>query len=195
MQTTNKLKVLVECAIMVALATVLSFIKIYEAPLGGTVTLLSMLPIIVISFRRGVKAGLATAFIYSIIQIIFSDGVIAYVPSTLGIIGTVIFDYLLPFTVLGLAGVFYRDDQQGNQALLSILAGTFMVVALRYASHVVSGSIIWYEITKEGQWNDYVATVGPWTYSLVYNITYMGPEAAITLAASPIIVKLKDIMK
>lgn len=192
---TNKLKVLVECAIMVALATVLSFIKIYEAPLGGTVTLLSMLPIIVISFRRGVKAGVASAFVYSLIQIIFSDGVIAYVPSTMGIFGTVIFDYLIPFTVLGLAGLFYRDSQQGKKALVSIVAGTFMVLFLRYASHVVSGSVIWYEITKEGEWNDYVATVGPWTYSLVYNITYIGPEAAITLAAAPVIFKLKDIMK
>lgn len=195
MYNSNKLKVLTECAIMVALATVLSLIKLWSSPLGGSVTLLSMLPIIVISFRRGVPAGLGSAFVYSIIQLLLDQSVIAYVPTADGIIGTVFFDYILPFTALGLAGLFYKADQQNNKALVSIIAGTFMVLLIRYASHVVSGSIIWYEITKEGQWNDYVSTVGPWTYSLVYNITFMGPEAAITLIASPMILKLKDIFK
>lgn len=195
MQSSYRTKILTECAIMVALATVLSMIKIYEAPLGGSVTLLSMLPIIVISFRRGVPAGLGSAFIYSIIQIIIGTSIFAYVPTTLGIIGTVIFDYILPFTVIGLAGIFYNREQQGKRLIVSILMGTFLVLSLRYASHVLSGGIIWYEITKKLGWNEYVSTVGPWTYSLVYNITYMGPEAAITLAASPIIIKLKDILK
>ncbi len=180
---------------MVSLATVLSLIKIYEAPLGGSVTLLSMLPIIAISFRRGTPAGVGSAFVYSIIQIILGLGTIAYVPTAMGIFGAVMLDYILPFTVLGFAGVFYKNGQDGKKALISILAGTFMVIALRYLSHVLSGNIVWYEITKENNWNDYVHTVDPWTYTLVYNISYMGPEAALTLIASPIILKVKDIFK
>lgn len=180
---------------MVSLATVLSFIKIYDAPLGGSVTLLSMLPIITLAFRRGTLVGVGSAFVYSIIQIILGLGTIAYVPTATGIFGTLMLDYIIPFTVLGFAGVFYKNGQDKKRALIAILAGTFMVVALRYLSHVLSGNIIWYEITKENNWNEYVHQVDPWTYTLVYNITYMGPEAAITLLASPIILKLKDIYK
>ncbi|HAN20560.1 MAG: hypothetical protein A2Y15_01015 [Clostridiales bacterium GWF2_36_10] len=195
MERSLKNKILIECAIMVGLATVLSLIKIYEAPLGGSVTLLSMLPIIVISFRRGVSWGLGSAFVYSILQILTGLNTIAYAATTMGIVGTVIFDYILPFTIIGLAGIFYKGGQKGKMLIVSILAGTFFVLVLRYASHVFSGAIIWYELTKEQEWNEYVSTVGRWTYTLVYNIAYMGPEAALTLAASPIIIKLKDILR
>ena len=187
--------ILTECAIMVSLATVLSFVKIYDAPLGGSVTLLSMLPIIVLAFRWGTLAGVGSAFVYSIIQLILSLGTIAYVPTAKGIVGAIFLDYILPFTLLGFAGVFYKSGQNKKKALISILAGTFMVLALRYLSHVLSGNIVWYEITKENNWNDYVHQVDPWTYTLVYNITYMGPEAALTLFASPVILKLKDLFK
>ena len=180
---------------MVSLATVLSFVKIYDAPLGGSVTLLSMLPIIVLAFRWGTLAGVGSAFVYSIIQLILSLGTIAYVPTAKGIVGAIFLDYILPFTLLGFAGVFYKSGQNKKKALISILAGTFMVLALRYLSHVLSGNIVWYEITKENNWNDYVHQVDPWTYTLVYNITYMGPEAALTLFASPVILKLKDLFK
>lgn len=180
---------------MVSLATVLSLIKVYDAPLGGSVTLLSMLPIILISFRWGTLIGVGSAFVYSILQTILSLGTIAYVPTATGIFGTVFLDYILPFTIIGFAGIFYKSGQDKKKAFISILAGTFMVLALRYLSHVVSGNIIWYEITKENNWNDYVHTVDSWTYTLVYNITYMGPEAALTLFASPLILKLKDIYK
>lgn len=190
-----KTRILVECAIMVSLATVLSFIKIYEALLGGSVTLLSMLPIILISFRWGVPAGVGSAFVYSIIQLLLGLGTIAYVPTPMGICGAVVLDYIIPFTVLGLAGIFYKNGMDKKKALISILAGTIMVLALRFISHVISGGIVWYELTKENNWNEYVHQYSKWAYSLLYNITYMGPEAALTILASPSILKLKEIYK
>ena len=53
-----KIKVLAECGILIALAAVLSLIKIWQLPWGGSVTLFSMLPIALISIRHGVKTGL-----------------------------------------------------------------------------------------------------------------------------------------
>lgn len=194
--TKIRTKVLVECAIMIALATVLSLIKVYEFPFGGSVTVLSMLPIILISYRRGLGAGLSSAFVYSIIQLLLGFNNLSYATSGMGVVGIILFDYILPFTVLGLAAIFYRDTQKGEKALFSIIAGTFMVLTLRYLFHVVGGAIIWYGLSKpyaeEGDW---ILTVGPWVYSFGYNISYMGPELAITLAASPLIIKLKDIFR
>ena len=69
-QTSSKTRILVEGAAMVALATVLSFIRIFKLPWGGSITLLSMLPIVVFSIRRGVKAGLAASFVFSLIQFV-----------------------------------------------------------------------------------------------------------------------------
>ena len=66
----KKVLTLVEGAVMVALATVLSFVKIVHLPWGGSVTLLSMLPIIVFSIKRGVANGLAASFVFALIQFI-----------------------------------------------------------------------------------------------------------------------------
>ena len=67
-KSTNRVKVLVECAVMVALATVLSLIKLYELPYGGSVTAASMLPILIIAYRHGTGVGLGTALVYGVIQ-------------------------------------------------------------------------------------------------------------------------------
>ena len=67
-------KILVEGAIMLALATVLSFIRIIHLPWGGSVTLLSMLPLALFSIRRGLKAGFVVSFLFSAIQ--FGQGVL-----------------------------------------------------------------------------------------------------------------------
>ena len=48
----SKTRILVECALMIALGTVLANIKIFELPNGGSITLFSMVPFILVSFRR-----------------------------------------------------------------------------------------------------------------------------------------------
>ncbi|MCI6330549.1 MAG: energy-coupled thiamine transporter ThiT, partial [Lachnospiraceae bacterium] len=64
----QKTQLLVEGAVVIALATVLSFIRIIKMPWGGSVTLLSMLPIVIYSIKNGVKNGLLVAFVYSLVQ-------------------------------------------------------------------------------------------------------------------------------
>ena len=74
----SKTLTLVEGAVMVALATVLSFIRVYKLPWGGSITLLSMLPIAVFSIKHGVAKGLGAAFVFSLIQFIqgITDGLV-----------------------------------------------------------------------------------------------------------------------
>ena len=96
-------RTLVEGALMIALSTVLSLIQIPLMPHGGSITLLSMLPIILMSFRHGTRWGLLTAFANSIIQFVQGIGNLAYCQTLPAQIGCVLLDYLLAFTLLGLA--------------------------------------------------------------------------------------------
>lgn len=187
MKRNQNLIALTQCALLIALATALSFVKLYQAPLGGSVTLLSSLPIMFISFRFGVSRGLACGFVYSLIQLWQGSGNLAYVPTAAGVVGCIALDYVLPFTLLGLAGVFYSKNGNAKQKTVTAVLGVLLAVVLRFACHFVGGAVVWYEITKAGNWNDYVQTVGMWTYSFVYNITYLGPDGALVLAASPVI--------
>ena len=77
----TKIRILAEGAVMVALATVLSFLKIVQFPWGGAITVLSMLPIVVFALRYGVAKGLAVSFVYSVIQLgqgILMDGLLGW---------------------------------------------------------------------------------------------------------------------
>ena len=94
------------------------------------------------------------------------------------------FDYIIAFTLVGIAGI-YKGVIKNDYIGVTVGAATSCV--LRFLSHVVSGAIVWYEITKAGQWNDYVNRFGMWTYSVIYNAWYMVPETIITVVATPII--------
>ncbi len=185
----KNLKVLIECAIMVALATALSVFKIFEMPFGGSVTLASMLPIAIISCRYGVKIGFATGFVGSIIQLLLGLNTFAYTKTLFAVIVVVLIDYILAFSVIGLAGMFRGFNQDNNNRKLSSItfgSGVFVVIFLRFVCHLVSGAVVWHELTKEWYSDDpthIVNTLGPWAYSFVYNILYMAPELLITLVA------------
>lgn len=96
---------LVEGAVMIALATVLSFIKVYNLPWGGSITLLSMLPIAVYSIRYGVAKGIGASFVYSLIQLIqgATEGLFGWGLSSVMLIACILLDYIAAYTVLGLA--------------------------------------------------------------------------------------------
>jgi len=178
---------------MVALATVLSMIKVWEAPLGGAVTLFSMVPILICGIVHGVKMGLFSAFAYSLIQLLLGIGTVAYVPNPVGIVLCIFLDYILAFTVLGLAGIFGKMHFFKNEKVdlyTNIALGSLVVVILRFVCHILCGAVVWYSITKAGAWNDAVFRYGKWTYSLVYNATFMVPEMILTMIAVPVIVLL-----
>ena len=191
----SKIHILTESAIMVALATVLSMFKVWEAPYGGSVTVLSMAPIIILSMRRGVKVGLLAGFAHSLIQLLLGLGTVAYVPTPAGIVICVLTDYILPFTLLGLGGIFCNVSFTGNKMTNLVIAavlGTLLVTLLRFACHIVSGAVIWYALDLEWYADDpahIVHKYGAWLFSVIYNGGYMIPEIFTTTVGTPILTR------
>ena len=192
---TSRTHILTESAIMIALATVLSMLKIWEAPYGGSVTILSMAPIIILSMRRGIKVGLFAGFAHSLIQLLLGLGTVAYVPTPVGIAVCVLTDYILPFTLLGLGGIFRSVKFSKNQTTNLIVAaalGALLVTVLRYICHIVSGAVIWYELDLVWYAEDptyIVHKYGPWLFSIIYNGGYMLPEIVATVVGTPLLTK------
>lgn len=178
----NRIRVLAECAIMVALATVLSLIKVWEMPLGGSITLLSMLPIMLIAIRHGTRVGLFTAFVYAAGQLFLGlSSLMSWGMTPVMWIGSVVFDYLLAFTLLGLAGVFKKHGFPGA------VAGIVLACVLRFVSHFISGSIFFAVWCPEG-WNVVL-------YSICYNGGYMLPELILTVMGACLLFASKPIRK
>ena len=179
----TKTKILVEGAVMVALATVLSFLKIVQFPWGGSITVLSMLPIAVFALRYGVKQGLAVSFVYSIIQLgqgILVDGLLGWGLTPIALIACIFLDYIGAFSVLALAGLF------GNKKMTGIIGGVVLALCLRFAFHYVSGVAIFHSF---GELWDGFSTDNTWLYSLLYNGAYMLPEIVATTAGALLLFK------
>lgn len=146
------------CAMALALGTVLSNLKLFSFPWGGSVTVLSMLVICLPGYWFGLGAGLLTGVAYGILQLLF-DPYVLY-PMQL------VVDYLLAFGAMGLSGLFSNSKN-------GIIKGYIAAILGRYVFAVISGWIFFGSYAWEG-----------WTalpYSLVYNGIYIFAEAAITL--------------
>ena len=199
MQT--KTRRLTESAMLIALAVVLELVGrmvIPPMPFGGQVTLVSMLPIVLISYRYGVKWGLTAGFTYSLVQMALGADTVsaAFQPGYFGD-GTMIvnalvmclMDYVLAYTLLGLGGLFRNKVQNSGIALM---LGSIVALLGRYVAHILSGYILfagWAEwfFTQEGfySWGaKLVESLSPnmlgWVYSVVYNGMYMVPEIILT---------------
>ena len=178
-------------AIFVALATVLSLIKVVKMPLGGSVTLLSMLPIVMISVMLGLKWGRGSAFVYSLIQLVLGialDGLLGWGLTPVMLVGTIMLDYIVAFTVLGIAGIFAKKGYVG------ICGGTALAVALRFASHFLSGFVIFKNLEQFELFGS-VFTNHPVLYSRAYNGMYMLPELILTTVAAVILFRLPQVNK
>ena len=117
-KTYSKTRTLVECALMIALGTVLANIKIFEMP-TGSITLLSMLPFILVSYRHGTKWGLFTGFVNSLLQMLL--GFYAPpAPGLLPLVGMILLDYVLAFTLLGLAGAIAKPFKQLTRCYIGV---------------------------------------------------------------------------
>ena len=160
----NNLRRLCEGAIMVAIAQILSYIKLWEMPWGGSIVL-AMVPIILFSVRWGLGSGLLAGFVFGVLQFMFDGGFAIGWQSIIG-------DYLLAFTVLGLAGLM-----KGKK--LGVFWGTLIGGVARFLVHYVVGATIWAAYMPDTFFG--MTMTSPWISSLLYNIAYMGPNIIITL--------------
>jgi thiamine transporter len=148
-------KIIAETVMFVALATVLSYLKLFSLPQGGSVTAASMVPILWLALRRGPKIGLFAATVYGLVQ--FALGPYIYHPAQ------VLLDYPIAFGLLGLAGFFQK------RPFIGVSLGIFG----RFFAHFLSGIIFFSSYAPEG--------MNPAVYSAVYNGGYMLVELVISI--------------
>ena len=212
---TNKTKRLTESAMLLSVAIVLELCSkmfIPELPFGGQVTLVSMLPVVLISYRHGVKWGLVSGAAYAMIEMAIGAKTVtaAFQPGYFGdgvmLLNALIMcalDYLVAFTVLGLGGIFRDRIENRGKALC---CGAIVALGCRYLAHILSGYILfagWAEwfFTQEGfpAWGaSLVASLSPAAlgllYSIVYNGMYMIPEMVLTTIAAALIARNSKIV-
>ncbi len=172
-------------AVLLALATALSLVKIWNMPLGGSVTLLSMLPIAMVSIMYGMKMGFTCSFLYSLIQLGFGitiDGILSQGLTPLTLVGSFLFDYIIAFSVIAFAGLFRKKGITG------ICSGIVLALFLRFASSWVSGAILFAAWMPE-EWSN------PYLYSVVYNGAYMLPEIIFTTIGAVLLFQSSAIKK
>ncbi len=167
---------MVESAILIGIATMINeFIKM-DAPwaFGGSITLGSMLPLLLIAWRWGTKQGLFSALVFSIMQLLLGVKNVTYGQTAIQMVGITLLDYVVAYTVYGLGGIFKK---RMNNKLLALAAGIVLVGALRFICHFVSGWMIW-----DALWPNEKGLSGA-MYSLIYNGGYMLPEVLVALVA------------
>lgn len=148
-------------AMCMALSSVLSLIKLWSMPMGGSITPASMLPLLLFAYCYGVGPGMVLGALYGVMQFLL-DGM-AW--AALGAIPNLL-DYPIAFALLGLAGVF-----RGSKAkmIASFTLGCFG----RFMASFLSGFIFYGEYAPEG--------MNPVWYSLTYNGSYMLVECVICI--------------
>jgi len=177
----QKTRMITESAIMIALAAVLSMITIFRMPQGGSITAASMVPLLIISYRYGMGWGTMTAFVYSVIQLVTGF----YPPPVttfLNYVLVVLLDYVIAFSVMGLASLFSKVIRTNR--ILSIGFGSFVAVFCRLVCHVLSGILIWGSYAPEG--------TPVWVYSVTYNGSYMLAEAIVSTVVMCLLASMLD---
>ena len=151
------LRALIYGAMCMALAFVLSYIKLFSMPMGGSITLVSMLPIFLYANRFGLRRGLLCGLAYGLLQFIQKPEIYH--------LAQILLDYPLAFAALGLAG-----------AVKNLQLGAIIGGAGRFLCHTISGAIFFASYAPAG--------LNPWWYAFTYNGGYMGAEILLCLILS-----------
>ena len=217
MQKERTLK-LVTSAMLIALGTAISFvcelIPFLNLPFGGTITLFSLLPLVLISWMYGLGWGFGSAFVYSVLQIavgfktvsaLFTPGDDSYMGSVWIAVCIILLDYVLAYTSVGLGGIFRKLKSKPAGLVLGSVVALFVC----YLFHVLSGAIFY------GEWAEWFFTdtvIADWAisksimrnftgtglavlYSFVYNGCYMIPEILITAIGAAAVSALPMVKK
>lgn len=212
---TNKTKRLTESAMLLAIAIVLELIAkmfIPEQTFGGQITVASMLPVVLISYRYGMKWGFVASFTYALLEMAIGMKTVssAFLPGYFGddamILNAIIMcllDYVAAYTLLGLGGIFRNKIKNPGAGLM---CGSIVALGCRFAAHILSGYILFsswaeYYFTQDGfpAWGtQLVDNLSPeglsWVYSIIYNGMYMVPEIIFTAIAALVIARVPKIV-
>lgn len=151
-------KMLALGAVCMALSNVLSMIKLFDMPQGGSVTPASMLPLMLFAYVYGVGPGMTVGAVYGVMQFMIEPYFLS-VPQML-------LDYPIAFAMVGLAGLFSKNENRALGLSLGVVLGSLG----RFVAAVLSGVVFFAE---------YAGDQNPWVYSIGYNGAYMLPECII----------------
>ncbi len=184
--------------VMLALAVILSFLRVFEAPFGGSITACSMLPVMMIAYTYGVKWGLLTGVIDGVLQALLGAAVSSAFAgqNILGVGLILLIDYLLAFSALGFAGVF-KGKLKNHTVAFSL--GIALAGVIRLLWHILSGCVLYgqwarsfFEETFVNSFSQKLLANGSArviivVYSTLYNAAYMVPETVITILAGTLL--------
>lgn len=196
---------LVFSAIFIALASVLSLFQPFQLPQGGGITILSMLPMVIIAYRYGMVWGLGSAFIYSVLQMLFGFSTVSafFLPGDdqqiwWKAIIICFVDYILAYTAMCLGGLFRKKAN----ASTALCLGSIVALSVRYLCHILSGAIFfgswaewWFTDVMGGDFGasvlaEYSGFGLATFYSVIYNGLYMIPEIILTAIGAYIVGKI-----
>ena len=213
-----RIRRLTESGMMIALATVVSFlcslipVPPFNFPFGGGITIAGMLPIVLVAYFYGTKWGLLTGLVYSLIQMMLGHSTVAslFLPVEEGgmqiwaALTVCLVDYVLAYTALGLGGLFRGKGTPRR----SLVLGCLVALGARFVCHIVSGTVFygaWAEwfFTLDGIYNLFGKTIlDTFTgntlsviYSTVYNGCYMIPEMIITPVVALLVLRIPMIKR
>lgn len=162
----RRVRALCEGAILVAAAQLLSYLRLWRMPWGGSVVL-AMVPIVLYAVRWGFVRGVFAGFVFGILQFTLDGGFAIGWQSIIG-------DYLLAYTAVGFAGLCRGKKN-------AAFTGTLLGGGVRFLVHFVVGATVWAAYMPEEFFG--MTMTSPWFYSLLYNLAYMIPNIAVTLLA------------
>lgn len=162
----REIRALCEGAILVAAAQLLSYLRLWRMPWGGSVVL-AMMPLVLYAIRWGVVRGLFAGFVFGILQFTLDGGFAIGWQSIIG-------DYLLAYTAVGFAGLCRGKKN-------AVFSGTLLGGGVRFLVHFVVGATVWAAYMPDEFFG--MTMTSPWFYSLLYNFAYMIPNIAVTLLA------------
>lgn len=166
----KNLQVMMETSLLVGAALLLSFLKLWRMPQGGSVSL-EMLPIFILAFRRGSKVGFLGGVLLGFLKLLLSPFIIHPIQLVL--------DYPLPFAVLGIAGLGYFK----KNPILGVVVGSL----LRYVIHVAAGVIFFAEYAPAG--------TPVLLYSLGYNASYLIVEVVLVVVVIQLLAARREIFE
>lgn len=159
-------KMIVEAGICIALSTILSFIKLFEMPLGGSVTLAARLPLVIYAIRWGWKKGIFACAIFGLVQLFIGIGYVIHPAQGF-------LDYIVSYAFMGFAGIRFNNKFSKTSFIPSVI----IAYLLSGAANVLSGMIYFYDMTtamKNG-FNSFLV------YNLAYNYSFLALDCAILL--------------
>ena len=169
----SKIQMLCEAAMMIALAQILSYVKLYEFPQGGSIDC-AMLPIILFAVRYGPGWGALTGLVYGVLQYTLGNGIAIDWTSMIA-------DYLIAFALLGLGAGLMRGRSH------AMAKGTLLGGLLRFLAHFAVGAVIWGKYMPDMFFGLPMTNV--WVYSFLYNAPYMAADIAIVLVLTAVLQK------